>query len=247
MIDNSCVKVQVFSIAGDDICTLELSRNVTLEGLKDEVSRAVPCPVTRSDYFCCGAETWWNPLSKPLQSVTHLPVEITWVKRDLNVGDQCFYTGPSLESNLKRGELCHLVPHNGSHLKYHRVFFPRANTTREIHEQHLSRFMPDSRSLPLECQVGDTFFYTGPPRKGRNGIVLETGASGEVIEAGLIEGSVRLRFPNFPDLCSVEFPNLSRNPPKQKCWARFKDLLRCILRLCRTLNWRRGAETRLAT
>jgi len=245
--DEHSVTVRLFSIAGDEICTLQVPVNVTLAGLKDELSRVSQQLVTQSDRLCCGEETWWDAGSKPLQrmkvslpGVSESGLEITWVKKELDAGDQCFYIGPSLASNsvVERGDACQIAAAGGcGHLKYRSVFFPRANITLMVHEQHLSRSPPGLKSLPSGCQVGDIFFYTGPPRKGCNGTMLLPGTRGEIVEAGLIEGSVRLHFQNFPGLCSVEFQNLATDPPKFPCSALLRRFLqRFVVKLCGALS-----------
>lgn len=246
--DEHSVTVRLFSIAGDEICTVQVPVNVTLAGLKDELSRVSQQLVTQSDRLCCGEETWWDAGSKPLQSmkvswkpaVSQSGLDVTWVKKELDAGDRCFYIGPSLASNsvVERGDSCQIAALGGcGHLKYRSVFFPRANITLMIHEHHLSRSPPDSKSLPSGCQVGDILFYTGPPRKGCNGTMLLPGTPGEIVEAGLIEGSVRLQFQNFPGLCSVEFQNLATDPPESRCSALLRRFLRrFVVKLCGVLS-----------
>lgn len=241
-----CIKVS--SLAGDEICLLKnVPQNLSLECLKERVSRAAACTVTHSDYLCCGAEIWHDPCSRPLQAMndaSHV-IEVTWVKNEgLHAGDQLFYTGPSAASYIciEHGDICHINLDLNAHPKYRSVFFPRVRTSVRIHEEYLSRRPPGKELMPLGCHVGDVFFYAGPPRKGRSGIDLMPGTRGQVMGAGLIENSVRLKFQDFPDLCSVDFENLSKDPPRS--WSKSLDLLgRCLVRLC--LCFGSSSSTRL--
>ena len=244
----SDLEVKVFSIAGNEICTVKVPRDITLKGLKDKVSRAARCTVTGPDSFCFGAETWENGSSKPLQSLQVHTVEVTWVKTEgMHVGDEYFYTGPGL-NGIERGDVGQISPGDdgsiSSHLCYRRVFFPRANVTLMVHQSQLSRCLPSPKALPLGCRVGDIFFYTGPPRRGCNGSMLKPGTRGEVVEAGLIDDSVRMRFDDFRCLCSVEFRSLAKEPPQRR-WTLLKLLKRFVSRLCwrfNRWNWKNALD-----
>eukprot|EP00913_Durusdinium_trenchii_P019093 g17943.t1 len=160
-----------------------------------------------------------------LATYSHMPeevfttptVEVTWVKKEeLQEGDELFYCGPSMASNslVERGAVCTLRGGSNSHRDYTLVFFPQANTSLVVHRLHLSRSPPNAVPLPAGCDVGETFFYCGPLRR-IGGRVLTPGARGEVVEAGLLEGSLRLRFQGFGfTLFSVEMQNLSKEAPR---------------------------------
>ena len=150
--------------------------NVTLAGLKDELSRVSQQLVTQSDRLCCGEETWWDAGSKPLQrmkvslpGVSESGLEITWVKKELDAGDQCFYIGPSLASNsvVERGDACQIAAAGGcGHLKYRSVFFPRANITLMVHEQHLSRSPPGFKVTSFRVPGRGHFLLHRPSSEG---------------------------------------------------------------------------------
>eukprot|EP00438_Fugacium_kawagutii_P033168 Skav231896 [mRNA] locus=scaffold960:85705:86822:- [translate_table: standard] len=216
-----CLQVTVLSIGGDEICRLEAPRDITVRGLKEMVrERQAECTVNFSDHFCFGAETW-EENSKPLQQVNQRQIDVTLVKREgFREGDSFFYIGPSLGfiepcsgMRIERGELCQIARTTESQfLHYRPVIFDKTKTQLRIHHAQLSRSPPSPPRDPLP--VGQVFFYTGPPRAGENNALLKHGTAGEVVEPGLISDSLRLRFENFPALCSVELKHLSKDPPR---------------------------------
>ncbi|CAK9086545.1 unnamed protein product [Durusdinium trenchii] len=242
MSDVPTVLVTVWSLGGEVLCQVRVPQEITLQQLKGTIGQAAQCHVTRADHLCCGAETWKDLLSRPLMQLSD-QVEVTWVKKEeLQEGDELFYCGPSMASNslVERGAVCTLRGGSNSHRDYTLVFFPQANTSLVVHRLHLSRSPPNAVPLPAGCDVGETFFYCGPLRR-IGGRVLTPGARGEVVEAGLLEGSLRLRFQGFGfTLFSVEMQNLSKEAPRGCCssipWSFFLQALQqcaaCAAYLC---------------
>ncbi|CAJ1448033.1 unnamed protein product, partial [Effrenium voratum] len=184
------VVVTVLSIAGNELCSVKLPRASTLQSIKEEISRAVNCNVTGSDLLCFNDETWEVPSMQPLQPIDASRVEVTWVKKEgFLIGDQLFYCGPGLALNslVQRGARCQVKSGDTFH-NYFNVFFPESRCTLAVHRQHLVRMRPGEQRLPPGLQVGDVFYYTGPPRKGQGNALLPAGACGEVVEPGLLEG-----------------------------------------------------------
>ncbi|CAJ1385292.1 unnamed protein product, partial [Effrenium voratum] len=180
--------LEVLSIAGNELCSVKLPRASTLQSIKEEISRAVNCNVTGSDLLCFNDETWEVPSMQPLQPIDASRVEVTWVKKEgFLIGDQLFYCGPGLALNslVQRGARCQVKSGDTFH-NYFNVFFPESRCTLAVHRQHLVRMRPGEQRLPPGLQVGDVFYYTGPPRKGQGNALLPAGACGEVVEPGLL-------------------------------------------------------------
>ncbi|CAE7660800.1 unnamed protein product [Symbiodinium sp. CCMP2456] len=123
---------------------------------------------------------------------------------------------------------------------YHKVFVEEAGprgVKADIHAAHLSRTPPP---IPVSGKVGDVFYYAGPPRMGRDGAELQPGEQGEVVEQGVLPGSLRLRFANFPELCSVEMRHLRPEPPPVLPGSCLLGLCACLRRfsawLCRFIS-----------
>lgn len=229
----------LLSISGIELCTVDVPAEITVRGLKDQVFRTGACSVTVADQICFGAEIWAEESQpfKQLDAAEH-QVEVTWVKKEgsRQEGDCFFYTGPSVqnltpESSIEHGALCRIVLAPDKITRdYCHVEFPDSRSARTkfmVHQEQLSRSAPQPPTVAeLKDQgvkVGERFFYGGPLRFQGLGI-LRSGALGEVVDAGLIEGSVRLHFHGFPALCSVEHQHLwTQMPPSRlaELWDRW--------------------------
>ncbi|CAK9035491.1 DEAD-box ATP-dependent RNA helicase 40 [Durusdinium trenchii] len=236
---NGTIRVMLLSISGIELCTVDVPAEITVRGLKDQVFRTGACSVTVADQICFGAEIWAEESQpfKQLDAAEH-QVEVTWVKKEgsRQEGDCFFYTGPSVqnltpESSIEHGALCRIVLAPDKITRdYCHVEFPDSRSARTkfmVHQEQLSRSAPQPPTVAeLKDQgvkVGERFFYGGPLRFQGLGI-LRSGALGEVVDAGLIEGSVRLHFHGFPALCSVEHQHLwTQMPPSRlaELWDRW--------------------------
>ncbi|CAE6955001.1 ICU11, partial [Symbiodinium sp. KB8] len=184
------------------------------------------------------------PQSRPLAGVNGSAVEVTWVRRQgIRAGDLLYYSGHSItvrsdgHALVERGMRCRVMAERAFAENYHKVFVEEAGprgVKADIHAAHLSRTPPP---IPVSGKVGDVFYYAGPPRMGRDGAELQPGEQGEVVEQGVLPGSLRLRFANFPELCSVELRHLRPEPPPVLPGSCLLGLCACLRRfsawLCR--------------